>query len=136
LEADEGDPVTDVPERVPRLRIFNKVDLLPQAAARRSGMVFWLSARTGAGIELLEQALVELAGGRSAEGSAFLARERHLLALEAAARELAEADAVETRWELFAENLRLAQQQLGGITGEVTADDLLGEIFSRFCIGK
>ena len=135
-DARREDPVSDVPERVPRLRIYNKVDLVPEAVPRRSGDALWLSARTGAGIELLEQALVELAGGRSAEGSAFLARERHLLALEAAARELADAAAVESRWELFAEHLRLAQHHLGGITGEFTADDLLGEIFSRFCIGK
>jgi len=130
------DPVSDVPAHVPRLRIFNKVDLVPEEAPRRSGDSLWLSARTGAGIELLEQALVELAGGRSAEGSAFLARERHLLALESTARELADAAAIESRWELFAEHLRLAQHHLAGITGEFTADDLLGEIFSRFCIGK
>lgn len=135
-DAGDGDRVADIPERVPRLRIYNKVDLVPRATARRSGMTLWLSAHTGAGIELLEEALVELAGGRSAEGSAFLARERHLLALESAARELADAAATDRRWELFAEHLRLAQDYLGSITGQVSADDLLGEIFSRFCIGK
>ena len=120
----------------PILRAFNKVDLVPTGSARRSGNDLWLSARTGAGIKLLEEALVELAGVRSAEGSAFLARERHLRAMESADQELMAAAAASSRWELLAEHLRLAQEHLGSIIGEVTADDLLGEIFSRFCIGK
>ena len=120
----------------PILRAFNKVDLVPTGSARRSGNDLWLSARTGAGIKLLEEALVELAGVRSAEGSAFLARERHLRAMELADQEFMAAAAASSRWELLAEHLRLAQEHLGSITGEVTADDLLGEIFSRFCIGK
>ncbi len=66
----------------------------------------------------------------------FLARERHLNALERARLHLDAADRENRRWEFFAEELRLAQIALGEITGELTADDLLGEIFSRFCIGK
>jgi tRNA modification GTPase len=66
----------------------------------------------------------------------FLARERHLRALQRAASHLAAAAREPQRWELFAEELRLAQTALAGITGEFTADDLLGEIFGRFCIGK
>ena len=68
--------------------------------------------------------------------SVFLARERHLRALAAAGTHLARAAAEQGRWELFAEELRLAQEELSTITGAFTADDLLGEIFSRFCIGK
>jgi tRNA modification GTPase len=66
----------------------------------------------------------------------FLARERHLSALENAEACLARATPVIGQVELFAEELRLAQKELGRITGEYSADDLLGEIFSRFCIGK
>jgi tRNA modification GTPase len=66
----------------------------------------------------------------------FLARERHLRALERAERHLDAALGESARWELFAEELRIAQEALGEITGEFTADDLLGEIFRRFCIGK
>jgi tRNA modification GTPase len=66
----------------------------------------------------------------------FLARERHLRALQAAARHLVLAAERAGQWELFAEELRLAHHALSSITGEFTADDLLGEIFSRFCIGK
>jgi tRNA modification GTPase len=65
----------------------------------------------------------------------FLARERHLRALEQARSRLAAASG-EPRWEFFAEELRLAHAALGSITGEFSADDLLGEIFARFCIGK
>jgi tRNA modification GTPase len=66
----------------------------------------------------------------------FLARERHLRALESARAHLAAARQQVQHWEFFAEELRHAQVALGAITGEFTADDLLGEIFSRFCIGK
>jgi tRNA modification GTPase len=66
----------------------------------------------------------------------FLARERHLQALEQARDHLVAARRALPRWEFFAEELRLAHVALGGITGEFTADDLLGQIFSRFCIGK
>lgn len=120
----------------PILRAFNKVDLVPTESVRRSGNDLWLSARTGEGVKLLQEALVELAGVQSAEGSVFLARERHLRAMEAACQEITASAAASDRWELLAEHLRLAQGHLGSITGEVTADDLLGEIFSRFCIGK
>ena len=65
-----------------------------------------------------------------------MARERHLRALKSAQTHLHQAQAVSTRAELFAEELRLAQRALNEITGEFTSDDLLGEIFSRFCIGK
>jgi tRNA modification GTPase len=96
----------------------------------------YLSAKTGAGVELLRKRLLEHAGWHSAEESVFIARERHLVALRRAAERLEAAAGQLAAPELFAEELRLAQTELGAITGEFTADDLLGEIFAHFCIGK
>ena len=87
------------------------------------------------GIDLLQQELLSIAGWHQTE-DVFIARERHLEALREAARHLAAAEAQLPRLELFAEEMRLAQQALNRITGEYTADDLLGDIFGRFCIGK
>jgi tRNA modification GTPase len=129
-------------ERLPpgatRIHVFNKIDRAGIAPAlRETGpREVYLSAKTGAGVELLRRALLEAAGWARSGESVFLARERHLRALESARTHLAEAARQEGRWELFAEELRLAQQALGAITGEVSTEDLLGEIFSRFCIGK
>jgi tRNA modification GTPase len=95
-----------------------------------------LSAKTGDGIELLLEALLEATGAHVDEEAVFMARERHLRALGNASRHLEWAALEVGRSELFAEELRLAQLALSSITGEFTADDLLGEIFSRFCIGK
>jgi tRNA modification GTPase len=118
---------------VARIDVYNKVDLLP-AFTPPSGALA-LSARTGAGLESLRRAILEAAGWSSAGESVFLARERHVRALDTA-REHLSAAVSERRWELFAEELRLAHAALGAITGDFSADDLLGEIFSRFCIGK
>jgi tRNA modification GTPase len=100
----------------------------------------WLSAKTGAGIEGLRATLLGLAGWQGAGESQFIARERHLQALRRARVHLAQADANarqrDRQLDLFAEELRLAQEQLNRITGEFGADDLLGVIFGRFCIGK
>jgi tRNA modification GTPase len=95
-----------------------------------------LSAKTGAGVDALREALLRAAGWNSRGESVFLARERHLRALKSAQAHLAAAAAADAQWEFFAEELRLAQLALAEITGRVSADDLLGEIFSRFCIGK
>jgi tRNA modification GTPase len=127
------DELEGLPSGVPRIDVYNKVDLLP-AFTPPSGALA-LSAKTGAGLESLRRAILEAAGWSSAGESVFLARERHLRALETA-REHLSAAVSERRWELFAEELRLAHAALGAITGEFSADDLLGAIFSRFCIGK
>jgi tRNA modification GTPase len=98
-----------------------------------------LSAKTGAGIDLLKQHLKECAGYASAEAGQFSARRRHLDALSLAATALEEGRRqleVSGAGELLAEDLKLCQQHLGEITGEFSSDDLLGEIFSSFCIGK
>ena len=127
-----------MPPGLKRLRVMNKIDLMGREAAREEGAdetVLWLSARTGDGIDLLRSAILELAGWHHPTESAFLARERHLSALRTAQSHLVAA-AQAAQLEFLAEELRLAQEQLSLITGEFTADDLLGEIFSRFCIGK
>jgi tRNA modification GTPase len=95
-----------------------------------------VSARTGAGIEALGKRILEAAGWSSTGEDVFLARERHLRGLEDARRHVEAATDELARWELAAEELRLAQRALGVLVGEFSADDLLGEIFSRFCIGK
>ncbi|HEX7270936.1 MAG TPA: tRNA uridine-5-carboxymethylaminomethyl(34) synthesis GTPase MnmE [Casimicrobiaceae bacterium] len=142
---DAGDAtiIGRLPEGLPRIVVRNKIDLLDIDARRSSdedGAEVWLSAKTGAGLELLREAILSAAGARDAMEGVFLARERHLRALDSAAAHLAAADeqlaATPPALELFAEELRAAQQALGAITGEFSADDLLGEIFARFCIGK
>ncbi len=132
-------------EAVPVLRVFNKIDLGGQppcvrADAQAEPAAVWLSARTGEGLELLRRELLTLAGWQGAGEGAFIARERHLQALRRAREHLAEASAHAAagnrRLDLFAEELRLAQERLNEITGAFGSDDLLGEIFGRFCIGK
>jgi tRNA modification GTPase len=120
---------------VARLTIHNKIDATAEAP-RAVGDDVWLSAKTGAGMELLRGKLLEAAGWQAAGEGAFMARARHLDALGRAASHLVAARQSAAQLELFAEELRLAQAALSEITGEFTADDLLGEIFSSFCIGK
>ena len=132
--------VTDAIAGVPRqLWIHNKSDLLPAAAPFDTGELLHVSARTGAGLEALHARLRVLAQGEGEAGEgAFTARARHVDALRQAQSELALAreqldhDALD----LAAESLRHAHDALGEITGHVRADDLLGHIFSSFCIGK
>ncbi len=124
-----------------RLTVHNKIDLSGSLAGTRNGRVY-VSAKTGAGLEALRDELLRAAGwdGTVGEESTFLARERHLQALARAGAHLAaaraHAEAGATRLELFAEELRLAADALGEITGVVSTEDLLGQIFARFCIGK
>ena len=120
---------------VARLTIHNKIDATNEQP-RVAGDEVWLSAKTGAGVALLREKLLAAAGWQAAGEGAFMARARHLDALSRAATHVAAARAAVGQLELFAEELRLAQLALAEITGEFTADDLLGEIFSTFCIGK
>lgn len=131
-----------LPKQLKRITVYNKIDLSgkpPERHDEPDTTAISLSARSGDGIELLRQELLNIAGWHQAE-DVFIARERHLRALATAQEHIAGAiNIVEgpvPALELFAEELRLAQQALGEITGEFTADDLLGVIFSRFCIGK
>ncbi len=128
-----------LPRGVPRLRVMNKIDLAntPSRVENADGeTVVWLSAKTGAGLELLRETLLHIVGWSEKSESVFLARERHLEALRDAGQHLATAAEQGRQWELLAEELRLAHAALTRITGEYTSDDLLGEIFARFCIGK
>jgi tRNA modification GTPase len=120
-------------ERV--LHVYNKADL---GAAPAGSLA--LCAKSGQGLDTLRAALLELAGWHASPEGVFIARTRHVLALRRTREHLALAaahiDAAEPPLDLFAEELRLAHNALGEITGAFSADDLLGEIFSRFCIGK
>jgi len=128
-----------LPEKVKKIFVFNKIDLSgesPSARELEGRVEIRVSAKSGAGLELLRSNILQAVGWRPAEEAQFMARERHLRALQQADAALARAAGQTKAIELFAEELRLAQQALGEITGQFSADDLLGEIFSRFCIGK
>ena len=129
-------PAGSLPATGTRITVVNKIDLVAGAVAGRQGEAIHVSAKTGAGLDALRQALLAAAGWTAPSESVFLARERHLRALNVARGHLEAAAARDLQWEFFAEELRLAQEALGSVTGRVSADDLLGEIFSRFCIGK
>ncbi len=135
--ADEDDVLARLPASLPRMDVMNKIDLVGRGPEwDKVDQTIWLSAKTGAGIELLKEALLAAAGWQGAGEGLYMARARHVQALEEARRHLDRAEVADGKLELLAEDLRLAQQSLGEITGAYTADDLLGEIFSRFCIGK
>lgn len=138
-EADR-DILSKLPAGLPRLKVMNKIDLIPRPPAydrNGSAGTVWLSAKTGKGMDLLRKAILEAVGWEFAESEGlFMARERHVRALRDALAQLERVSGRLDELELFAEHLRLAQQALGAITGEYTSEDLLGEIFSRFCIGK
>ncbi len=121
------------------LTVFNKADLL-NPVPESTDHHLYISAKTGYGLEELTAKLLDLAGWKPGQESPWLARQRHVDALEAASNHLTNAsfhaDQDDRVLDLFAEELRLAHDLLGSITGHMTPDDLLGEIFSRFCIGK
>ena len=121
------------------LNVCNKVDLSIESLVGTNDTLF-ISAKTGQGLDALRAKLLELAGWNPGQESPWLARQRHVDALLAAQSHLTRASEFALQkdlvLDLFAEELRLAHSQLGLITGQMTPDDLLGEIFSRFCIGK
>ena len=135
-----------VPERLPRVVVHNKIDLTGACAGERkagleggAGYRIRLSAKTGEGVRQLCERLKALAGYEPRAEGLFMARRRHLVALDAALAALDDAKrgaAGGAGGELVAEDLRLAQHALGEITGEFTSDDLLASIFATFCIGK
>ena len=137
-----SDLASDRPGRI--LHVHNKADsaapdVLAAVAATAAGDIT-LSARTGAGLGDLRRALLQRAGWQAATEGVFIARKRHVQALQRTAAHLgaarAHAAVGDTALELFAEELRLAHDALSEITGAFTSDDLLGEIFGKFCIGK
>ena len=140
--ADLAAELKDLPSGVPVTLVFNKIDLVGAPASadeiQEPPQVF-LSAKTGEGLDLLRAHLQARAGYRSGDAGALSARRRHLDALERARScvvQAADTLSKSRAFELFAEDLRRAQLALGEITGEFSSDDLLGEIFSSFCIGK
>lgn len=132
-----------LPAGVPVTIVRNKIDLTGEAPGREAdgaGLTrIRLSALTGAGIDALRSYLADAAGLSGEGGGAYSARQRHLDALDRSRRHVLEAlrQLEEFRaGELAAEELRLAHDALGEITGEFTSEDLLGRIFATFCIGK
>lgn len=140
-EAEQG-ILDQLPGTLPVVRVFNKIDLSGRPAEileDQQGPRISLSARTGTGVELLRDHLKRQVGFIGSTEGLFMARRRHLDALQRALEHVGQGQrmlAERGAGELLAEELRLAQQALGEITGEVTADDLLGRIFADFCIGK
>ncbi len=130
--------LNELPINTPRIYIYNKIDILgeqPRIENKNTETLIYLSAKTGAGIQLLQDKLLSVLGWHH-EAGVFMARERHIRALLNAQIHLSKALEMSNMAEFFAEELRLAQESLNSITGDFSADDLLGEIFSRFCIGK
>jgi tRNA modification GTPase len=136
-DAAEREIEASLPPGVSVIEVWNKADAVGVSSSTE-GLA--LSARTGQGLEALRQALLRTAGWQAAPEGVFIARARHVQALQRCAKHLALANAHLAEpvpaLDLLAEELRLAHQALGDITGAFTAEDLLGEIFSKFCIGK
>ena len=127
-------------KNTPVINVWNKSDMAsPEVLSQINGGVL-ISAKTGAGLQLLREQLLQVVGWQSAPEGVFMARERHVRALHSVQAQLVTAqyqlNAARPALDLLAEDLRQAQLHLSAITGAFSADDLLGEIFSRFCIGK
>ena len=126
------------PSRI--LQVHNKCDSTPASMPALPAGAIALSARTGAGLDALRQALLQRAGWQTSTEGVYIARKRHLLALQRCAAHLQaardHAASGDAALDLFAEELRLGHDALSAITGAFTSDDLLGEIFAGFCIGK
>jgi tRNA modification GTPase len=137
FEVGDAAVLEQVPTGATRIDVYNKVDLVPGFRTPDGPMrAVAVSAKTGEGMAVLRKLILDAVGWASSGESTFLARERHLRAFESARAHMEAARQELGRWELFAEELRLAHVALGSVTGEFSADDLLGEIFGRFCIGK
>jgi tRNA modification GTPase len=128
-----------LPSVLPKIWIHNKIDLSAESPKKllvKQETHIYLSAKHGQGLDLLREHLLSLAGWQPSGEGVFMARKRHLDALARVNQHLLRAIDILGQAELVAEELRLAQEALAEITGEFTPDDLLGEIFSKFCIGK
>jgi len=128
-----------LPPEVKKVWVHNKIDVSRETSRiekHENEQHVFLSAKTGDGIASLQKTLLEIVGYQPGGEGVFMARARHLQALQEVEQHLDQAMLQMHAAELVAEELRCAQEALGTITGEFTPDDLLGEIFSRFCIGK
>jgi len=129
-----------LPPATPVIHVWNKVDAAGETVRLEARGGVLISAKTGAGLQDLKTQLLQVVGWQSAPEGVFMARERHVQALHEVTKQLtraaAQLQAQKPSLDLLAEDLRQAQRALSQITGEFTPDDLLGEIFSKFCIGK
>ena len=129
-----------LPPKCPILELVNKADLLDLEKTSINENVLLISAKTGHGVEALRQKILELIGWSGSQEGSIVARRRHLECIERAAEHIEKSEQFAANGnnslELFAEELSLAQNHLGQITGKLLPDDLLGKIFSQFCIGK
>ncbi|MFN4266858.1 MAG: tRNA uridine-5-carboxymethylaminomethyl(34) synthesis GTPase MnmE [Aquabacterium sp.] len=143
----DADIAAKLPTHVPLIHVYNKVDAAasqplspPVSSGARQEQAVSLSAKTGEGLAALRQQLLTLAGWQSSQEGVFIARQRHVQALREAREHVSlaqdHAALADGALDLMAEELRLAHNALGAITGAFSSDDLLGEIFTRFCIGK
>ncbi len=135
----EATIAAQLPAGLPTAWVYNKIDLFGTKTKRQdegNSTTLQVSALTGEGVAALREWLLATAGWQPTGEGVFMARERHLIALNLALTHLNAAATQQTQYDLFAEELRLAQMALSSITGEFTPDDLLGEIFGKFCIGK
>ena len=139
-EASDATIRAQLPEGVPLLQVYNKADIEGAAQSVLPAGALKLSVRTGAGLDALRSALLAQAGWQAAPEGLFIARTRHVQALQRARAHLLQAQAQaalrDAALDLLAEELRLAHRALGEITGQFSTEDLLGVIFSSFCIGK
>ena len=141
-ESDElrGQILEAIPPKCPFLELVNKADLFDKEFVANKPDSLLISAKTGQGIEALKQKILETVGWNGPQEGAIVARRRHLDCLETAAEHIERSEQFAANGnnslELFAEELFLAQNHLGQITGRLIPDDLLGKIFSQFCIGK
>jgi tRNA modification GTPase len=141
-EPESDDLLKTLPANIDITKVYNKIDLLdiaPEIKQTENGYSCYLSIKTGKGMDLLKQHLKQSVGFNEATDNVFIARRRHIEALRKGHDYVASALnqlQVSQAGELVAEDLRRAQTSLAEITGEFTSDDLLGKIFSSFCIGK
>ena len=139
ISENEKSILSCLPQEIDKVWVHNKIDTTKETAKiveKANEMHIYLSAKTGAGVDLLKQHLLNIAGYQQNAEGVFMARARHLEAMTLVQSHLVNASAKIKFAELLAEELKLAQEALASITGEFTPDDLLGEIFSKFCIGK
>ena len=136
---EEKSILAHLPQEIAKIWVHNKIDTTQESAKiieKSAELHIYISAKTGDGVVLLKQQLLNIAGFQQNAEGIFMARARHLSALKQVDTHLQQAQNNIHQSELIAEELRLAQEALSSITGDFTPDDLLGEIFSKFCIGK
>ncbi|MEN9946186.1 MAG: hypothetical protein RLZZ293_572 [Pseudomonadota bacterium] len=139
ISIEDQNILDQLPVNLPHLVVHNKIDLTnhsPQVMEQNQIKHIYLSAHTHLGVELLREELLNMIGWQNNQQDVFLARTRHLIAMQNAVKHIDNAFQHWQQLEILAEELRYAHTQLGSITGEFSADDLLGEIFTKFCIGK